>query len=195
MGSLSKKLFVSLGVITATGLVLTGAVMSTTNASNVNDNKQTQAEVKPKEETKEQPKAQEAEVERTVTETKRESVGFETKTVNDGSIEYGKTVVRTQGSNGEKTYTYSVTYKGNKEVARKLVKEEITRQPVAKVIAVGTKIVWHCVDATSYNKNPYDDNRCTSSTGEVRYVSDSQSRALDPSYVPGTSGHYWYNSK
>ena len=66
---------------------------------------------------------------------------------------------------------------------------------LAKVIAKGTKIVWHCVDATSYNKNPYDDNKCTSSTGEIRYVSDSQSRALDPSYSPGQSGHYYYNSK
>ena len=56
-------------------------------------------------------------------------------------------------------------------------------------------ITWQCVDATSYNKNPYDDNRCTSSTGEVRYVSDSQARSLDPSYTPGTSGHPYYNSK
>lgn len=56
-------------------------------------------------------------------------------------------------------------------------------------------ITWSCVDATSYNKNPYDDNLCTSSTGEVRYVSDSQARALDPSYTPGTSGHPYYNSK
>ncbi len=56
-------------------------------------------------------------------------------------------------------------------------------------------ISWHCVDATSYNKNPYDDNRCTSSAGEVKYVSDSQARALDPSYTPGTSGHPYYNSK
>lgn len=56
-------------------------------------------------------------------------------------------------------------------------------------------ITWHCIDATSYNKNPYDDNLCTSSTGEVRYASDSQARALDPSYTPGTYGHPYYNSK
>ena len=56
-------------------------------------------------------------------------------------------------------------------------------------------ITWSCVDATSYNKDPYDDNLCTSSTNEVRYVSDSQARALDPSYTPGTSGHPYYNSK
>lgn len=56
-------------------------------------------------------------------------------------------------------------------------------------------ITWHCIDVTSYNKNAYDDNQCTSSTGEVRLVSDSQAVALDPTYSPGQSGHYYYNSK
>jgi hypothetical protein len=56
------------------------------------------------------------------------------------------------------------------------------------------KITWKCVDATSYNKNPYDDNKCISSDGQVRYVSDSESRKLDPSYTPGTKGHSYYNS-
>jgi uncharacterized protein YabE (DUF348 family) len=180
MGVISEKIAISLGITAVTGLILGGVVLSTTNI-NKTDNDQTQA--------------QQTEAERTVTETKKESISYETKTVEDGSIEYGQTVVRAEGSYGEKTLTYNVTYKGNKEISRELVKEEITKQPVAKVIAKGTKIIWHCVDVTSYNKNPYDDNKCTSSTGEVRYVSDSQSRALDPSYSPGQSGHYYYNSK
>ena len=180
MGVISEKIAISLGVTAVAGLILGGVVLRTTNI-NKTDSDQTQS--------------QQAEAERTVTETKKESISNETKTVEDGSIEYGQTVVRTEGSYGEKTYTYTVTYKGDKEISRKLIKEEITKQPVAKVIAKGTKIVWHCVDATSYNKNPYDDNKCTSSTGEIRYVSDSQSRALDPSYSPGQSGHYYYNSK
>lgn len=158
MGAISEKIAISLGVTAVAGLVLGGVVLSATN-TNKTDNDQTQT--------------QQTEVERTVTETKKESISYETKTVEDGSIEYGQTVVRTEGSYGEKTYTYNVTYKGDKEISRELVKEEITKQPVAKVITKGTKIVWHCVDATSYNKNPYDDNKCTSSTGEVRYVSDS----------------------
>ncbi|MBR6168951.1 G5 domain-containing protein [Candidatus Saccharibacteria bacterium] len=180
MGVIPEKIAISLGVTAAAGLILGGVVLSTTNINRA-DNDQTQA--------------QQTAPERTITETKKESISYETKTVEDGSIEYGQTVVRAEGSYGEKTYTYNVTYEGDKEISRELVKEEITKQPVAKVIAKGTKIVWHCVDATSYNKNPYDDNKCTSSTGEIRYVSDSQSRALDPSYSPGQSGHYYYNSK
>ncbi len=58
-----------------------------------------------------------------------------------------------------------------------------------------TKVTWHCVDATSYDKNAYNDNRCTSSAGETRYVSDSQAVALDPEYTPGQGGHPWYNAQ
>ncbi len=180
MGATLEKIAIALGVAAMAGLVLGGVALNTTSPNKASSN---------------QIQAQQIETEHTETETKKESISYETKTVEDDSIEYGQTIVRTEGSYGEKTYTYNVTYKGDKELSRELVKEEITKQPVTKVIAKGTRIVWHCVDATSYNKNPYDDNKCTSSTGEVRYVSDSQSRALDPSYAPGQSGHYYYNSK
>lgn len=180
MGATSEKIAIALGVAAMAGLVLGGIALNATSPNKASSN---------------QIQAQQIETEHTETETKKESISYETKTVEDDSIEYGQTIVRTEGSYGEKTYTYNVTYKGDKELSRELVKEEITKQPVTKVIAKGTRIVWHCVDATSYNKNPYDDNKCTSSTGEVRYVSDSQSRALDPSYTPGQSGHYYYNSK
>lgn len=180
MGTTFEKITISLGITVIAGLVLGNMVMGTTNANKTDNG---------------QPKTQQTEDIRTVTETKKESIGFETKTVNDNSIEYGKSTVRTEGSYGEKTYTYNVTYKDGKEISRELIKEEVTKQPTARIIAKGTKIVWHCVDVTSYNKNPYDDNKCTSSTGEIRYVSDSQARALDSSYSPGQSGHPWYNSK
>lgn len=42
--------------------------------------------------------------------------------------------------------------RGDKEISRELIKEEITKQLVTRVIAKGIKIAWHCVDATSYNK-------------------------------------------
>ncbi len=57
------------------------------------------------------------------------------------------------------------------------------------------KVTWKCVDATSYDGNAYNDNKCTSSTGQVRYVSDSEARRLDPSYRPGQSGAWYYNNK
>lgn len=127
-------------------------------------------------------------------ETETEPITYETQTVDDNSLEYGQTEVRTHGTNGEKTYTYNVTYENDEEVSRELVGEEVTKQPIAEVIAHGTKIVWHCIDVTSYDRNPNNDNKCTSSTGEVRYLNDCQAEALDPTYQSGDSGAARYNS-
>lgn len=121
------------------------------------------------------------------------SIGYNTVEVNDDTLEYGKTEIKNSGSYGEKVSTFKVTYIDNKEISRDLIKEETTKQPENRVIAHGTKVLWHCVDATSYDKNPYNDNKCTSSTGEVRYVPDSVALQLDPSYSPGKAGHPYYN--
>ena len=131
----------------------------------------------------------------TKTETKTEEIPYTSSTVEDGNLEYGKTQVRTAGAKGKKTITYKVVYEDGKEVSREKTGEEVTQQPVNEVIATGTMVVWHCSDATSYDKNPYNDNYCVSSTGQAQYVSDSQAVGLDPTYSPGKSGHYYYNSK
>jgi len=130
----------------------------------------------------------------TRTETETQTIPFETQTVDDNTIEYGQTVVRTAGVNGEKTLKYEVTYENDEIVSKELKGEEITTQPITEVIARGTKVIWHCVDATSYDKNPYNDNYCESSTGEWRYVSDSEARRLDSTYSPPQYGHPYYNS-
>lgn len=129
--------------------------------------------------------------------TEKATIPYQSNTIEDPSLEYGKTEIRIKGVSGEDTYTYNVTYVNGKKVSRELVSKERTRQPVDEVIAKGTKVVitWHCIDVTSYNRNAYDDNKCTSSAGEVRYTSDSQARALDPTYSPGKAGAYYYNNK
>ena len=184
----SEKIVASFGVAILSVFILGGVIASVTSANNTKDSQSQAQQVQ-------QTQQKQTDTERKVTETKKEVLSYNTKTVDDDSIEYGKTMVRTVGQYGEKTYTYEVVYKDDEEISRELIKEEVTKKPVDEVIANGTKITWHCVDVTSYNKNPYDDNKCTSSTGEVRYVSDSQARALDSSYSPGKSGHSYYNSK
>ena len=72
--------------------------------------------------------------------TVRKSVAFSTKRVNDGSLAKGKTKVRTNGVAGSRTLTYQVTLTGGKETGRTLVSDVVTRKPVTKVIAVGTKV-------------------------------------------------------
>jgi hypothetical protein len=74
---------------------------------------------------------------RTVTET--QSIPFTETTVNDPSLAKGKTEVRTQGVNGEKTLTYEVTYTNGVQTDKRLVREVVTKEPVQKVTAIGTK--------------------------------------------------------
>ena len=128
-------------------------------------------------------------------ETEYEDIDYETKTIDDAELEYGQTVVRVPGATGTKKVVYNITYKDGKVVSRVVLSEEVTVQPTTQVVARGTKIIWHCVDVTSYDQNAYNDNLCTSSTGEKRYVSDSQAEMLDPFYNSGKSGAWYYNDK
>ncbi len=174
----SDKIIFLIGVVVLFVFIFSNVVMGISNGP-VNLNNPTDS--------------QQDENERIVTETRKEIFAFETKTVDDDTVEYGKTVVKTKGEYGEKTYTYSVTYKGKTRISQDLVKEDITKQPVTEIIARGTKVVWHCVDATSYDRNPNNDNFCTNSIGEQRYVADCEAVALDPDYHPSQRGAPRYN--
>ena len=79
------------------------------------------------------------EVEKEFTET--QSIPFETVKENDATLEKGVEKEKTAGETGEKTITYKAKFKDDKEVAntRTKVKEEVTKQPVNKVVLVGTK--------------------------------------------------------
>ena len=79
------------------------------------------------------------EVEKEFTET--EAVPFETVKEEDATLDKGVEKEKTAGEAGEKTITYKAKFKDGKEVAntRTKVKEEVTKQPVNKVVLVGTK--------------------------------------------------------
>ena len=179
----SKRLGIIVGLI-FTGAIIFAIVYSSIAAGTNNSNY-----------THRTPKTNQVEQQYTGTKmiTLKQTIDYDTKTINDETLEYGKTEIRTNGAAGEKTLTYEVVYENGKEKERELVKEEVTKQPITKVIANGTKIIWHCIDTTSYNKNPYDDNYCISSTGEARYVNDSRAKALEPSYRPSKRGAARYN--
>jgi hypothetical protein len=74
---------------------------------------------------------------RTVVE--RKTVKYATRRVNDSSLDKGRTRVRTKGVAGVRTLTYEVTYTGGAETGRRLVSSEVTRKPVTRVLAVGTR--------------------------------------------------------
>ncbi|GHJ50384.1 hypothetical protein Cs7R123_77260 [Catellatospora sp. TT07R-123] len=71
--------------------------------------------------------------------TATQPIPYQVQRVNDSSLAKGTTRVRTAGVNGVKTLTYQVTLVDGVETGRSLVKEEVTKAPVTKVILVGTK--------------------------------------------------------
>lgn len=74
---------------------------------------------------------------RTITE--EVEIPFTEQTVSDASLASGKTEVRQLGEVGTKRVYYNVKYINNVEVEREVAKEEVIREPVARVTAVGSK--------------------------------------------------------
>ncbi len=79
---------------------------------------------------------------RTVTETA--AIPYQTRRVNDPTLAKGKTKVRTAGVNGVKTRTFEVTFVDGVQTTKTLVSEAVTKQPVTRVILVGTKATSSC---------------------------------------------------
>jgi hypothetical protein len=94
------------------------------------------------------------------------------------------TVINSNSNKGEVTSTPNTTGTSTKQPT--------IQNPPIVTSSQGSS--WHCVDATSYNHNAYDDNKCTNGS-VTSYVSDSQAVSLDPSYSPGKSGASYYNSR
>lgn len=75
-----------------------------------------------------------------------DQIPFATQTIKDSALIAGDTKVQAEGANGEKSSTYRVNYQNGIERHRVLLDQEIVRQPVTKVVRVGTKI--------DYNSDP-----------------------------------------
>ena len=71
--------------------------------------------------------------------TVEEEIAFAEETVEDPNLEEGKTEVRQLGEVGAKKITYDTYYVDNVEVAREKTDEEIIRNPVTRITAIGTK--------------------------------------------------------
>src|SRR3990167_6873736 len=78
------------------------------------------------------------------TETTTEEIPYDTKTIDDPNLAAGTNKTQTDGVNGIKSKTWKVTYTNDKETNRILEKEEISTQPVTKIIAHGTKEISPC---------------------------------------------------
>ncbi|QKW40670.1 G5 domain-containing protein [Actinomadura sp. NAK00032] len=79
---------------------------------------------------------------RKVTTTRK--IPYKTRKVDDPTLAAGKTRVRRKGATGIKKLTYEVTYTAGAETSRKLLGQKVTRPPVTRIIAVGTKRARSC---------------------------------------------------
>ena len=81
-------------------------------------------------------------IDRVNSETVSETVSVDYDTVKEktNSLYVGETEVKQEGKKGEKVNTYSVTYTNGVETDRELIDSEITKEPVDKIILVGTKV-------------------------------------------------------
>jgi murein DD-endopeptidase MepM/ murein hydrolase activator NlpD len=67
------------------------------------------------------------------------SIPFETQTVESDSLYVGETEILIDGVNGEGISIVEVASEGDTEISRKVISTEVTKQPVAEMIAVGIK--------------------------------------------------------
>ncbi|MGN1126293.1 MAG: G5 domain-containing protein, partial [Ruminococcus sp.] len=70
----------------------------------------------------------------------KESIGFDTEEQQSSSLNLGETQVTQEGENGEKVVTYKVKYVDGKETSKKKISEKVTKEPVNKIITVGTAV-------------------------------------------------------
>jgi len=107
------------------------------------------------------------------TETKNEAIPFTTANENDSALAAGQTKVKQEGKDGNKEFTYKVTYTDGNESFRELASEKITVEPINKIILIGTKV-------STSNSAPATQNNSGSGYTNVdgNYV---QSPGSDPS--------------
>lgn len=73
------------------------------------------------------------------TEIKTETIPFNELRENDPLLPKGQTMVKQEGSDGTKEVTYKVTYLEGKMAMKEKISETILKQPVPKIILVGTQ--------------------------------------------------------
>ncbi|WP_202876168.1 G5 domain-containing protein [Kribbella sp. VKM Ac-2566] len=67
-------------------------------------------------------------------------IPFKKKTVTDDSLAKGERTIRTAGVNGTRRLVYRVTYVNGVQTGRRLVRQEVAKEPRSQVTAVGTKV-------------------------------------------------------
>lgn len=133
-------------------------------------------------------------------------VDYSTVVKNDDEMEQGNNKVIQEGQPGEKEIVTRVIYEDGKEVSRKIISEIIKKQPVQKIMAMGTlnvytpsrgdKVIYtnavrmrataYTADYASTGKGPGDSGFGITASGTVakRNSGSYSSVAVDPRVIP-----------
>lgn len=79
--------------------------------------------------------------EETTTEVETEVIPYDTEVIENAELDYGIENVKQEGSEGTREITYEVTKVNGVETDRKVISNKVTKEPVKKIVEVGTKPV------------------------------------------------------
>ncbi|MEG0133716.1 MAG: 3D domain-containing protein [Clostridium sp.] len=67
-----------------------------------------------------------------------QSIAFETETRNNSELKQGIEQIIQEGADGERTITTEVVYENGREVNRRVVEEKVSKNPIKKILDIGT---------------------------------------------------------
>jgi len=70
-----------------------------------------------------------------------QTLPYQTKTIDDPTLERGKQIIQQAGKNGKKKITYEVRRENGVEISKTLVSQTVEEEPQTKIIKNGTKVV------------------------------------------------------
>lgn len=121
-------------------------------------------------------------------------IDFDTVYRDDDSLTKGETKVIQSGADGEKIITEHVIYRDGEEASREEIGEEITKEPVTRIIARGTKAVVTPVPSKNVTAPSAKGTSFSSDTGStingMRYKKKITMQATAYSTSPSENGGY-----
>lgn len=84
--------------------------------------------------------------------TYAESVPYETVNEKTANLYKGETSVKVRGVNGEKKIVAEVVKVNGQETSRKILEQKVAKQPVSRVLAVGTKVAPPTIGSGKFSK-------------------------------------------
>ncbi|MEZ4358071.1 MAG: G5 domain-containing protein [Eubacteriales bacterium] len=125
------------------------------------------------------------EIETTV---KTEAIEYKTVEKKDSSLVSGKSVVTQKGVKGEKELTYRTVYRNGVKSTTKLVSEEVTKNPVTKIVNIGTASQYSNSDIIILAKLIYAEAGGESDAGQIAVGSVVLNRIASSKYPNTMSG-------